>query len=211
MRLIGVEGEQIGVVTLEVATSMADEAEIDLVEIAPTAQPPVCRLMDYGKFRYQESKRKHEAKLKQKQVQIKEVKFRPNTDDGDYNIKLRNLINFLAEGDKAKVTLRFRGREMAHQEFGIRLLERVRDDLVECAVVEQWPRMEGRQMVMVLSPKKKEVIVVKSKETKPKPKPKPKPKVVSSNVAEESSDTKQSTKNLEAELKEEAKAASEKL
>ena len=202
MRLIGVEGEQIGVVTLEVATSMADEAEIDLVEIAPTAQPPVCRLMDYGKFRYQESKRKHEAKLKQKQVQIKEVKFRPNTDDGDYNIKLRNLISFLAEGDKAKVTLRFRGREMAHQEFGIRLLERVRDDLVECAVVEQWPRMEGRQMVMVLSPKKKEVIVVKSKETKPKPKP----KVVSSNLAEESSDTKQNTKNLEPELKEEAKA-----
>ena len=204
MRLIGVEGEQIGVVTLEVATSMADEAEIDLVEIAPTAQPPVCRLMDYGKFRYQESKRKHEAKLKQKQVQIKEVKFRPNTDDGDYNIKLRNLISFLAEGDKAKVTLRFRGREMAHQEFGIRLLERVRDDLVECAVVEQWPRMEGRQMVMVLSPKKKEVIVVKSKETKPKPKPKP--KVVSSNLAEDSSDTKQNTKNLEPELKEEAKA-----
>ena len=204
MRLIGVEGEQIGVVTLEVATSMADEAEIDLVEIAPTAQPPVCRLMDYGKFRYQESKRKHEAKLKQKQVQIKEVKFRPNTDDGDYNIKLRNLISFLAEGDKAKVTLRFRGREMAHQEFGIRLLERVRDDLVECAVVEQWPRMEGRQMVMVLSPKKKEVIVVKSKETKPKPKPKP--KVVSSNLAEESSDTKQNTKNLEPELEEEAKA-----
>ena len=202
MRLIGVEGEQIGVVTLEVATSMADEAEIDLVEIAPTAQPPVCRLMDYGKFRYQESKRKHEAKLKQKQVQIKEVKFRPNTDDGDYNIKLRNLISFLAEGDKAKVTLRFRGREMAHQEFGIRLLERVRDDLVECAVVEQWPRMEGRQMVMVLSPKKKEVIVVKSKETKPKPKP----KVVSSNLAEESSDTKQNTKNLEPELKEEPKA-----
>ena len=204
MRLIGVEGEQIGVVTLEVATSMADEAEIDLVEIAPTAQPPVCRLMDYGKFRYQESKRKHEAKLKQKQVQIKEVKFRPNTDDGDYNIKLRNLISFLAEGDKAKVTLRFRGREMAHQEFGIRLLERVRDDLVECAVVEQWPRMEGRQMVMVLSPKKKEVIVVKSKETKAKPKPKP--KVVSSNLAEESSDTKQNTKNLEPELEEEAKA-----
>ena len=205
MRLIGVEGEQIGVVTLEVATSMADEAEIDLVEIAPTAQPPVCRLMDYGKFRYQESKRKHEAKLKQKQVQIKEVKFRPNTDDGDYNIKLRNLINFLAEGDKAKVTLRFRGREMAHQEFGIRLLERIRDDLTECAVVEQWPRMEGRQMVMVLSPKKKEVVVVKSKETKAKP------KVAGSNLAEGIGDTKQNTKNLEPELKEEAKAASEKL
>ncbi len=207
MRLIGVEGEQIGVVTLEVATSMADEAEIDLVEIAPTAQPPVCRLMDYGKFRYQESKRKHEAKLKQKQVQIKEVKFRPNTDDGDYNIKLRNLINFLAEGDKAKVTLRFRGREMAHQEFGIRLLERVRDDLAEYAVVEQWPRMEGRQMVMVLSPKKKEAIVTKNKEIKVKVKA----KGVGSNLAEELGDTKQNTKNLEPELKEEAKAVSEKL
>ena len=147
---------------------MAEEAGIDLVEIAPTAQPPVCRLMDYGKFRYQESKKKHEAKLKQKQVQIKEVKFRPNTDDGDYNIKLRNLIGFLEEGDKAKVTLRFRGREMAHQEFGIRLLERVRDDLLVHAVVEQFPRMEGRQMVMVLSPKKKEVKLVKPKAVKPR-------------------------------------------
>ena len=153
--MIGVEGEQIGIVTLEVANAMAEEAGIDLVEIAPTAQPPVCRLMDYGKFRYQESKKKHEAKLKQKQIQIKEVKFRPNTDDGDYNIKLRNLIGFLEEGDKAKVTLRFRGREMAHQEFGIRLLERVRDDLLVHAVVEQFPRMEGRQMVMVLSPKRR--------------------------------------------------------
>ena len=166
MRLIGVEGEQIGVVTLAVANALAEEAGIDLVEIAPTAQPPVCRLMDYGKFRYQESKKKHEAKLKQKQIQIKEVKFRPNTDDGDYNIKLRNLIGFLEEGDKAKVTLRFRGREMAHQEFGIRLLERVRDDLVQHAVVEQFPRMEGRQMVMVLSPKKKEVKVAKPKAAK---------------------------------------------
>ena len=198
------EGEQIGVVALEVATSMADEAEIDLVEIAPTAQPPVCRLMDYGKFRYQESKRTHEAKLKQKQVQIKEVKFRPNTDDGDYNIKLRNLINFLAEGDKAKVTLRFRGREMAHQEFGIRLLERVRDDLAECAVVEQWPRMEGRQMVMVLSPQKK-VAVTKNKEIKAKA------KGIGSMFAKDLDDTKQNAKNLEPELKEEAKAVSEKL
>jgi len=166
--LIGVEGEQIGIVTLEVANAMAEEAGIDLVEIAPTAQPPVCRLMDYGKFRYQESKKKHEAKLKQKQIQIKEVKFRPNTDDGDYNIKLRNLIGFLEEGDKAKVTLRFRGREMAHQEFGIRLLERVRDDLLVHAVVEQFPRMEGRQMVMVLSPKKKDVKLDKPKVVKPK-------------------------------------------
>jgi translation initiation factor IF-3 len=166
--LIGVEGEQIGIITLEVANAMAEEAGIDLVEIAPTAQPPVCRLMDYGKFRYQESKKKHEAKLKQKQIQIKEVKFRPNTDDGDYNIKLRNLIGFLEEGDKAKVTLRFRGREMAHQEFGIRLLERVRDDLLVHAVVEQFPRMEGRQMVMVLSPKKKEVKLDKPKAVKPR-------------------------------------------
>ncbi len=166
--MIGVEGEQIGIVTLEVANAMAEEAGIDLVEIAPTAQPPVCRLMDYGKFRYQESKKKHEAKLKQKQIQIKEVKFRPNTDDGDYNIKLRNLIGFLEEGDKAKVTLRFRGREMAHQEFGIRLLERVRDDLLVHAVVEQFPRMEGRQMVMVLSPKKKDVKLDKPKAVKPR-------------------------------------------
>ena len=189
MRLIGVEGEQIGIVTLEVAISLADEAEIDLVEIAPTAQPPVCRLMDYGKFRYQESKKRHEAKLKQKQVQIKEVKFRPNTDDGDYNIKLRNLINFLAEGDKAKVTLRFRGREMAHQEFGVRLLERVRDDLEAYAMVEQFPRMEGRQMVMVLSPKKKEAITPKAKEVK----------------------SKESTISLESNLKEGTKTTAEKL
>ena len=167
MRLIGANGEQIGVVSLTVANTLAEEAEVDLVEIAPTAQPPVCRLMDYGKFRYQESKKKHEAKLKQKQIQIKEVKFRPNTDEGDYNIKLRNLISFLEEGDKAKITLRFRGREMAHQEFGVRLLERLRGDLEPYAVVEQFPRMEGRQMVMVLSPRKKEVKLVKPKTAKP--------------------------------------------
>lgn len=144
---------------------MAEEAGVDLVEIAPTAQPPVCRLMDYGKFRYQESKKKHDAKLKQKQVQIKEIKFRPNTDQGDYKIKLRNLTNFLNDGDKVKVTLRFRGREMAHQEFGARLLERVRDDLESLAVVEQFPKMEGRQMVMVLSPKKKDAKGTKEKGT----------------------------------------------
>lgn len=165
VRLIGVNGEQIGVVTLSDANTLAEEAGVDLVEIAPTAQPPVCRLMDYGKFRYQESKKKHDAKLKQKQVQIKEIKFRPNTDEGDYNIKLRNLINFLNEGDKVKVTLRFRGREMAHQEFGLRLLERVRDDLNLYAAVEQFPKMEGKQMVMVLSPKKKETKAEKSKST----------------------------------------------
>ncbi len=124
------------------------------MEIAPTAKPPVCRIMDYGKFKYRESKKQHEARLKQKQIVVKEVKFRPGTDDGDYKIKLRNLIRFLDEGDKAKITLRFRGREMAHQEFGIRLLERVKADLVEHAVVEQFPKMEGRQLVMVLSPKK---------------------------------------------------------
>lgn len=161
--MIGVNGEQIGVVTIVDANALAEEAGIDLVEIAPTAQPPVCRLMDYGKFRYQESKKKHDAKLKQKQVQIKEIKFRPNTDEGDYNIKLRNLTNFLNEGDKVKVTLRFRGREMSHQEFGMRLLERVKGDLEAFAVVEQFPKMEGRQMVMVLSPKKKETKADKSR------------------------------------------------
>ncbi len=135
---------------------MAEELEIDLVEIAPTAVPPVARLMDFGKFKYSEAKKKHEAKLKQKQIQVKEVKFRPGTDEGDYQIKLRNLIRFLGEGDKTKVTLRFRGREMAHQEFGIKLLERVRGDLAEHGVVEQFPKMEGRQMIMVLSPKKKQ-------------------------------------------------------
>ena len=133
----------------------AEAAEVDLVEIAPTAQPPVCRIMDYGKFKYREAKKQHEARLKLKQIQVKEVKFRPNTDDADYQIKLRNLIRFLGEGDKAKVTLRFRGREMAHQEFGVRLLERVRNDLTEIGVVEQFPRMEGRQMVMLIGPKKK--------------------------------------------------------
>ena len=134
---------------------MAEEKDIDLVEIAPTAQPPVCRLMDYGKFKYNEQKKQHEARLKQKQIQVKEVKFRPGTDEGDYQIKLRNLIRFLGDGDKAKVTLRFRGREMAHQEFGVRLLERVKADLEEHGQVEQFPRMEGRQMVMVIGPKKK--------------------------------------------------------
>jgi translation initiation factor IF-3 len=145
---------------------MAEEAELDLVEIAPTAQPPVCRIMDYGKFKYRESKKRHEAKLKQKQIVVKEVKFRPGTDEGDYKIKLRNLIRFLEEGDKTKVTLRFRGRELAHQEFGVRLLERVRNDLEPYGVVEQWPKMEGRQLVMVLSPKK-------AQPAKAAPRPKP--------------------------------------
>ena len=134
---------------------MAEEQEVDLVEIAPTAQPPVCRLMDYGKFKYQEQKKAHEAKLKQKIIQVKEVKFRPGTDEGDYAVKLRNLQRFLEDGDKTKITLRFRGREMAHQEFGIRLLERVRNDLDEIGQVEQFPKLEGRKMIMVIAPKKK--------------------------------------------------------
>jgi translation initiation factor IF-3 len=154
VRLIGAGGEQVGVVSIAAANKMAEEAELDLVEIAPTANPPVCRIMDFGKFKYRESKRQHEAKLKQKQIVVKEVKFRPGTDEGDYKIKLRNLLRFLEEGDKVKVTLRFRGREMAHQEFGVRLLERIRGELEPHAVVEQFPKMEGRQLVMVMSPKK---------------------------------------------------------
>ncbi len=134
---------------------MADEAEVDLVEIAPQAEPPVCKLMDYGKFKYQEQKRAHDARLKQKVIQVKEIKFRPGTDENDYQVKLRNLVRFLEEGDKVKVTLRFRGREMAHQEYGVRQLERLKGDLEEHAQVEQMPKLEGRQMVMVMSPKKK--------------------------------------------------------
>ncbi|MBN9426904.1 MAG: translation initiation factor IF-3 [Burkholderiales bacterium] len=155
VRLVGIDNEPIGIVGLRDAMRMAEEAEVDLVEIAPQARPPVCRLMDYGKFKYQEQKRAHEARQKQKVIQVKEVKFRPGTDDGDYQVKLRNLRRFLEEGDKAKVTLRFRGREMAHQEFGVRLLDRVRTDLEEVAMVEQMPKLEGRQMIMVVAPKKK--------------------------------------------------------
>ena len=153
VRLVGAEGEQLGIVNIRAALQMAEEAELDLVEIAPLAKPPVCKVMDFGKFKYQEAKRAHEAKLKQKQVQVKEVKFRPGTDDNDYQIKLRNLIKFLQEGDKAKITLRFRGREMAHQELGQQLLDRVKKDTVEIAKVESEPRFEGRQIVMVLAPR----------------------------------------------------------
>jgi translation initiation factor IF-3 len=142
------------------ALNRADELETDLVEISPKANPPVCKLMDFGKFKYAQSKKMHEARMKQKQVQVKEIKFRPGTDDGDYNVKLKKLIAFLTDGDKAKVTLRFRGREIAHQQLGMDLLKRVEKDLEEFAQVEQFPKMEGRQMVMVLSPNKK-----------PKPKP----------------------------------------
>ncbi|WP_041350648.1 translation initiation factor IF-3 [Nitrosococcus watsonii] len=154
VRLIGVDGEQIGVVSIEEALHVADEAGEDLVEIAPQADPPVCRIMDYGKYLFEENKKRQAAKKKQKQIQIKEVKFRPGTEEGDYQVKLRSLVRFLTEGDKTKVSLRFRGRELAHQELGLKLLERVRNDLEEYGVVEQHPKREGRQMVMVLAPKK---------------------------------------------------------
>ena len=137
------------------ALYLAEEAGVDLVEIAPMAQPPVCRIMDHGKFKYQEQKRQHEQKLKQKQIQVKEVKLRPGTDENDYQIKLRNMTRFLQEEDKVKVTLRFRGREMAHQEIGMRQIERIKSDLQDIATVEQMPKMEGRQMVMILAPTKK--------------------------------------------------------
>jgi translation initiation factor IF-3 len=155
IRLVGVDGEALGVVTLAEAFKLAEEKDVDLVEIAPTAVPPVCRLMDYGKFKYQEQKKAHEARLKQKVIDVKEIKFRPATDDHDYQTKVRKLHEFLEEGDKAKVTMRFRGREMAHQELGLRLLERVRNDLEAVSQVEAMPKLEGRQMIMVLAPKKK--------------------------------------------------------
>ncbi|WP_226816357.1 translation initiation factor IF-3 [Advenella sp. FME57] len=157
VRLIGVDGEQLGIVKTAEALRLAEQEGIDLVEIAPNAEPPVCRIMDYGKFKYQEQKRQQEAKAKQKIIQVKEVKFRPATDEGDYQVKLRNLKRFIEDGDKAKVTLRFRGREMAHQELGMRVLERVRDDMAELVQVEAMPKLEGRQMVMVLAPKRKAV------------------------------------------------------
>jgi translation initiation factor IF-3 len=157
VRLNGLENEPLGIVTIMEALRLSGEADVDLVEIAPTADPPVCRLMDYGKFKYQEQKRAAEAKSKQKIIEVKEVKFRPGTDDGDYNIKMRNLRRFIAEdGDKGKITLRFRGREITHQDIGMRMLERIRDELADVAIVENMPKLEGRQMIMVLSPKKKQ-------------------------------------------------------
>ena len=155
LRVIGADGEQAGVMTRAEALQMAFEAQLDLVEVSPNAEPPVVRVMDFGKYLFEQNKKAHSAKRKQKQIQVKEVKFRPGTEEGDYQVKLRNLIRFLTEGDKAKVTLRYRGREMAHQEIGRKLLSRVQNDLAEHAVVEQNPLMEGRQMVMVFSPKKK--------------------------------------------------------
>jgi len=156
MRLSGVDNEPLGIVSLAEAFRLAEEKNVDLVEIAPNAVPPVCRLMDYGKFKYSEQKKAHEAKLKQKIIQVKEVKFRPGTDEGDYQIKMRNLRRFIEEdGDKGKVTLRYRGREITHQDIGMRLLERIRDELADVAVVENMPKLEGRQMIMVLAPKRK--------------------------------------------------------
>lgn len=157
VRLTGINGEQIGIVSLNEAIEKAEEAGVDLVEISPNAEPTVCRIMNYGKFLYEKNKSNKEQKKKQKVVQVKEIKFRPSTDKGDYQVKLRNLVRFLKDGDKAKITLRFRGREMAHQQIGIEVLNRVRDDLSELAVVESFPsKIEGRQMIMVLAPKKKQ-------------------------------------------------------
>ena len=155
IRLTGVDGTQIGIVRTSDALAMAEESGVDLVEVAAKANPPVCRLMDYGKFRYQEQKRQQEMKAKQKVIQVKEVKFRPATDENDYQTKLRALIRFLGDGNKAKVTLRYRGREMAHQDLGQDVLTRIREDLAEVAQVEQFPKLEGRQMIMVLAPKRK--------------------------------------------------------
>ena len=155
VRLTGADNEPLGVVNINEALRLAGELDVDLVEISATAIPPVCRLMDYGKFKYQEQKKAAEAKSKQKVIEVKEVKFRPGTDDGDYNIKVRNIKRFLEDGDKCKITLRFRGREITHQEIGLALLQRMRDELADLIVVEQFPKLEGRQMVMMIAPGKK--------------------------------------------------------
>ena len=155
VRLNGPDNEPLGVVPIQEALRMAGELDVDLVEIVATATPPVCRLMEYGKFKYLEQKKAAEAKAKQTVIEIKEVKFRPGTDDGDYNIKMRNIRRFLDEGDKCKITLRFRGREITHQEIGMALLQRIRDDLGDLIVVEQFPKLEGRQMIMMIAPGRK--------------------------------------------------------
>ncbi len=155
MRLIDQDGNQVGIVSRTEALAAAKAVEMDLVLIAADGEPPVCRIMDYGKHIFELKKQKAAARKKQKQTQVKEIKFRPGTEEGDYQVKLRNLVRFLTEGDKAKVTLRFRGREMAHQELGLKLLQRVQEDLTEHGTVEMEPKMEGRQMVMVLSPRKR--------------------------------------------------------
>ena len=155
IRLIDAEGEQAGVVRLDEAKQIAYDADLDLVEISPNADPPVCRIMNYGKFRFEQNKKQQAAKKKQKQIQVKEVKFRPGTDEGDYKVKVRNLTRFLNDVDKTKITVRFRGREMVHRELGMDLLKRLEKELEELGTIEQFPKMEGRQMVMVLAPKKK--------------------------------------------------------
>jgi len=155
VRLIGPENEPLGVVSLAEALRLAGEQDVDLVEVVAAANPPVCRLIEYGKFKYHEQKKAAEAKSKQKVIEVKEIKFRPGTDDGDYNIKMRNIKRFLEEGDKCKITLRFRGREITHQELGLALLQRIRDELADLIVVEQFPKLEGRQMIMMIAPGKK--------------------------------------------------------
>lgn len=155
VRLIDVDGNQAGIVSIREALRAAEESGYDLVEISPTAKPPVCRIMDYGKYLFEIRKKQAEAKKKQKQVQVKEIKFRPTTEDGDYQVKLRNLLKFLENGDKVKITLRFRGREVAHQELGMKILERIQQDTNDVAIIEQQAKREGRQLLMVLSPKKK--------------------------------------------------------
>ncbi len=154
MRLISADGEQIGVVSLERALETAREASLDLVEISPNVSPPVCKIMDHGRFKFEANKKQNAGRKKQKTAQLKEIKFRPGTEDGDYQVKLKNLVRFLENGDKTKITLRFRGREMAHRELGAKLLKRVEEDLSELGTVEQFPKLEGRQMVMVMAPKK---------------------------------------------------------
>lgn len=154
VRLIDQNGEQVGVVPLDEALNRAADADLDLVEIDANAQPPVCRIMNYGKYKFELSKKQQAARKKQKQIEVKEIKFRPGTDEGDYQVKLRNVRRFLEDGDKAKITLRFRGREMAHQDIGMQVLNRIENDLQDFAIVEQRPKLEGRQMVMVLTPKK---------------------------------------------------------
>ncbi len=155
VRVVGVEGEALGIMSIDEAKKLAYDVDMDLVEISPNADPPVCKVMNFGKYQFEQSKKLQIAKKKQKQIQVKEIKFRPGTEEGDYQVKLKNLIKFLSEGDKTKITLRYRGREMAHRELGIDVLKRIEKDLEELAVVEQFPKMEGRQMVMVMSPKKK--------------------------------------------------------
>ena len=155
MRVTGADGEALGIISLDEAKQIAYAADLDLVEISPNADPPVCKVMNYGKYQFELNKKLAIAKKKQKQIHIKEIKFRPGTDEGDYQVKMRSLVKFLNDGDKTKITLRYRGREMAHREIGVDLLKRIEKDLEELAIVEQFPKMEGRQMVMVMAPKKK--------------------------------------------------------